>query len=76
MIQAKSRAEAIEWAKKVPFVDGEIEIRQVFELEDFDQSDALETHRLLRDKLAKKWKIDGRPQSARKTFSGSSRDAR
>jgi len=26
----------------------------VFELEDFDQSDALETHRQLREKLAKK----------------------
>jgi hypothetical protein len=54
MIQVKSKAEAVEWAKKVPFVDGEIEIRQVVELEDFDQSDALETHRQLRDKLAKK----------------------
>lgn len=35
MIQVKSREEAIEWARRVPFQDGEIEIRQVFELSDF-----------------------------------------
>jgi len=35
LIQAKSKAEAIEWAKRAPFEDGEIEVRQVFELEDF-----------------------------------------
>jgi hypothetical protein len=54
MIQVKSKQEAVEWAKRVPFHDGEIEIRQVFELEDFGSSDALEVHRELRDKLAKK----------------------
>jgi hypothetical protein len=35
LIQVKSKAEAIEWARRAPFQDGEIEIRQVFELEDF-----------------------------------------
>jgi hypothetical protein len=35
LIQAKSRDEAIEWAKRVPFESGQIEIRQVFEAEDF-----------------------------------------
>jgi hypothetical protein len=39
MIQVKSKAEAIEWAKRWPPLDGdgevEIEIRQVFEAEDF-----------------------------------------
>jgi hypothetical protein len=45
MIQVKSKAEAIEWAKRVPFVPtgpsatsdgkGEIELRQVFEAADF-----------------------------------------
>ena len=35
LIQVKSREEAIEWAKRVPFEEGEIEIRQVFEAEDF-----------------------------------------
>ncbi|MGH9461410.1 MAG: YciI family protein [Vicinamibacteria bacterium] len=61
MIQVKSKEEAIEWAKRVPFdVDvhrggeGEIEIRQVFELEDFGSSEAVERHRELEKKLAKK----------------------
>lgn len=35
LIQAKSRAEAVEWATRVPIVEGEIELRQLFELEDF-----------------------------------------
>ena len=32
--QAKSRAEALEWAKRIPFQEGEVEIRQIFESED------------------------------------------
>src|SRR2546426_2877137 len=36
MIQVKSKDEAIDWAKRVPFAAGEvIEIRQVFEASDF-----------------------------------------
>ena len=36
MIQAKSRDEAIEWAKRAPMLDGDvIEVRQVQEIEDF-----------------------------------------
>jgi len=36
LIQVKSKAEAIEWAKRAPMPDGEfIEVRQVQELEDF-----------------------------------------
>jgi hypothetical protein len=35
MIEAKSREEAIEWAKRVPFQEGEIELRPLFELTDF-----------------------------------------
>jgi hypothetical protein len=35
IIEAASREEAIAWAKRVPFVDGEIEIRQVYEADDF-----------------------------------------
>lgn len=31
----KSKEEAIEWLKRAPFKDGEVEIRQVFENEDF-----------------------------------------
>jgi hypothetical protein len=33
--QVKSREEAIEWLKRAPFEEGEVEIRQVFETEDF-----------------------------------------
>jgi hypothetical protein len=35
LIQVKSLDEAVEWAKRVPFREGEVEIRQVFEAEDF-----------------------------------------
>ena len=36
MIQVKSRAEAMAWASRVPFTDGEVvEVRQVFEASDF-----------------------------------------
>src|SRR6185436_14181302 len=33
--QVKSREEAIEWLKRAPFQDTEVEIRPVFEAEDF-----------------------------------------
>jgi hypothetical protein len=33
--QVKSKDEAIEWLKRAPFEDTEVEIRQVFEAEDF-----------------------------------------
>jgi hypothetical protein len=37
IIQVKSKAEAIEWARRVPFdVDGQIEVRQLFEPADFE----------------------------------------
>src|SRR5262245_4623732 len=40
MWKVKSKEEAIEWLKRAPFDDGaEIEIRQVFEPEDFAPSD-------------------------------------
>ncbi len=35
LIQVKSQEEAIQWAKRVPFKEGEIEIRRVYEAEDF-----------------------------------------
>ena len=35
LIQAKSREEALAWAKRVPFQEGEVEVRQLFELTDF-----------------------------------------
>jgi hypothetical protein len=50
IIQAKSKEEAIEWAKRFPAPHGEgkeaeIEIRQMFELEDFGPSEAIERFR-------------------------------
>ena len=35
IIQAKSREEAVEWMSRAPFREGYVEIRQVFEAEDF-----------------------------------------
>lgn len=35
LVQVKSREEAIEWARRAPFRTGELEIRQVFEMDDF-----------------------------------------
>ncbi len=38
IIQAKSKEEAVEWATRCPAADGDtIEVRQVFEMEDFPQ---------------------------------------
>jgi hypothetical protein len=56
IIQVKSKAEAIEWIKRCPnphAEDSEIEIRQVFELEDFGDSDAVEHHRRLGEQMKK-----------------------
>ena len=37
--QVKSRQEALEWAKRIPFTQGEeVEIRQVFDVEDFGEA--------------------------------------
>ncbi len=35
ILQVSSREEVLEWVKKAPFRDGEVEVRQVFESEDF-----------------------------------------
>ena len=50
LIQVKSKEEAIEWTKRFPnpAVDGqeaEIEVRQLFELDDFGPSEAVERFR-------------------------------
>ena len=54
--KVKSRQEAIEWLKRAPFRDGTVEIRQVFEAEDFGENLAPE---------AKKWKEQLRSKSAK-----------
>jgi hypothetical protein len=50
MIQVKSREEAIEWTRRFPnpTIDGsdcEIEVRQLFELKDFGESEVLDRFR-------------------------------
>jgi hypothetical protein len=58
--QVKSKEEAIEWVKRCPnpmSVDSEIEIRQVFEAEDFApvmSEELMEQEKQLREQLAKK----------------------
>jgi hypothetical protein len=56
IIQVKSIAEAIEWMKRCPNpheADGEIEIRQFFEIEDFGESPAVEHHKALGEQMAR-----------------------
>ena len=50
IIQVKSRKEALDWAKRMPNPaidgkEGEIEVRQLFELEDFGPSKAVDRFR-------------------------------
>jgi hypothetical protein len=58
IIQVKSREEALEWAKRAPNPygegqEGEIEVRQFFELDDFGPSEAVNRAREMGKKLAK-----------------------
>jgi hypothetical protein len=59
IIQVKSREEALDWARRVPAPhgedqEGEIEVRQIFELEDFAPSAAIDRAREMEKELAKK----------------------
>lgn len=48
IIRAASRQEALEWTKRFPnpaLQDGEIEVRQLFELDDFPQNEEIERFR-------------------------------
>jgi hypothetical protein len=52
LIQAKSREDAIEWTKRFPNpshynMEAQIEVRQLFELEDFEQTPAVERMKTL-----------------------------
>jgi hypothetical protein len=56
LIKVKSKQEAIEWAMRAPAphgegADAEIEIRQLFELEDFGPSEAIDAARKLEQEL-------------------------
>ena len=53
IIRVKSREEAIEWAKRTPFQEGELELRQFFEMEDFAPSEAVEEAKALGRKIGK-----------------------
>jgi hypothetical protein len=58
IIQVKSKEEAIEWAKRVPFEpdlqpEAEVEIRQFFEMEDFGPSEAVDRAKDLGKELKK-----------------------
>src|SRR5712672_1076301 len=52
--QVKSKAEAIEWLKRAPFEDTELEIRQVFETADLAPSDPTGDLRKQEDDLRKR----------------------
>jgi hypothetical protein len=54
LIQVRSKEEAIEWAKRVPFQDGEVELRPLFELEDFAPSEAIDQAKELGKQLPKR----------------------
>jgi hypothetical protein len=59
LIEARSKEEALEWAKRVPFEDGELEVRQVFEPTDFPPEilppdEAAREHEI-REELQKKY---------------------
>ena len=56
IIQVKSKAEAIEWIKRCPNPhneESEIEIRQLFEMEDFGDSPAVDHHKRLGEQIKK-----------------------
>jgi hypothetical protein len=59
LVQVKSRDEAIEWAKRIPFepdpktgAEPEVELRRLFELDDFAPSPAIDHHRAVGAELA------------------------
>ena len=59
IIKVNSKQEAMEWAKRAPNPhgegnEGEIELRQIFDLEDFTPSEAVDRHRELGKQLAER----------------------
>jgi hypothetical protein len=56
LIQVKSREEALEWTRRFPnpaMQDGEIEVRELFELDDFGSSEAIDRFRDLAARTTK-----------------------
>ena len=61
LIQVKSKEEAIEWAKRIPFepdpktgAEPEVELRRIFELDDFAPSPEIDRARALEAELAQR----------------------
>jgi hypothetical protein len=53
VVKANSLDEVIGWTKRVPFIDGQIEIRRLFELEDFTPGEAIEEAKKLGKEMEK-----------------------
>lgn len=56
LIRTRTREEALEWTRRIPNpaqngADCHVEVRQLFELEDFEQTPAIDQHRELRARL-------------------------
>jgi hypothetical protein len=56
LIKTKTREEALEWTKRIPNPAGHgkdchVEVRQLFELEDFEQTPAIDKHREVQARL-------------------------
>jgi hypothetical protein len=61
IIQVKDKAEAIEWARRIPFAEipgsdriPEVEIRQLFEMEDFGEGEGIEHHKRLQKEMERR----------------------
>ena len=57
LIEADSLGDAVEWAKRVPFEQGEVEVRQVFEPDDFGEAftpELREAEERMREKVAQR----------------------
>jgi hypothetical protein len=55
ILQAASMDEVVDWMKRAPFKDGELEIRQIFEDEDFAYApEIMEQEKQLRAQIAKR----------------------
>jgi hypothetical protein len=58
LIEVSSREEAMEWASRVPFKDGEVEVRQVQDVGDFPPElvspEAAEREKVLREQVGRR----------------------
>ncbi|GAA5122810.1 YciI family protein [Haloechinothrix salitolerans] len=55
VLEVASREEAVSWARGIPFVDGEVEVRKIFEADDFGEEftpELREQEERLRERVA------------------------